>query len=320
MDISMENPDRKRRVPPNHPLTPEEKRMELTEHLAELRSRLIRSILYLVVGAFLAYQFFEPLYGLLYRPLAQELVRQNREHKPVVDLTELHSRMVKGTPTAEDFNKVVEDIRNLHDNPPARPIMSIVFRNFYEPFTVRLKVSIVYGFLLVLPLVLWELGAFITPALTPQERRPLKMLIPISVLLLVSGVLIAYFTMFYAMHWFLSYMLDFPQPAVLMQDPNDYILFLVKMLAAFGIAFQLPVVLMMGGFMGLITSKGLLKGWRYGILIAALGGAITPSNDFFSIVLMAVPLFLLYMGSVVLVRWVERIKEREARKAASAGG
>ena len=59
--------------------------------------------------------------------------------------------------------------------------------------------------------------------------------------------------MFFAMRWFLSYLDDFPQPAVLMQDPNDYILFFVKMMAAFGLAFQLPVVLMGMAFVGLVS-------------------------------------------------------------------
>jgi sec-independent protein translocase protein TatC len=58
----------------------DEKRMELTEHLAELRTRIIRSLWYLLVGAILAYQFFSPLYGFLYRPLEREMLRQNREN------------------------------------------------------------------------------------------------------------------------------------------------------------------------------------------------------------------------------------------------
>ena len=289
----------------------DDKRMELTEHLGELRSRIIRSLYYLVIGAIVAYQFFPMLYGTLYRPLSKEMQAQNRERRDVVNPNTLLSHIAKGPiPTKEEYDNVVKDLENLRDNPPARPVMSIVFRNFHEPFLVRISISMIFGFVLVIPLILWELALFITPALTVEERRPLRLLIPLSAFLLAVGILVAYQTMFYAMHWFLSYLDDFPQPAVLMQDPNDYILFFVKMMAAFGIAFQLPVVLMGGAFAGLITSKGLIKHWRWGFVLAALGGILTPSNDLPSIALMAIPLLMLYFGSIVLVRFVERMKAK----------
>ena len=290
-----------------------DKRMELTEHLGELRTRIMRSIMYIIVGAIVAYQFFPLLYGALYRPLSQEMRRQNSARTDVVNVTRLESVEAKGAvPTKDEYDRLVRDLRSMRDNPPARPVMSIVFRNFHEPFMVRVSVSMIFGLVLVTPLVLWELALFITPALTPTERRPLRLLIPISIFLMAAGVAVAYTTMFYAMRWFLSYLDDFPQPAVLMQDPNDYILFFVKMMAIFGLAFQLPVVLMGGAFAGLITSNGLIKHWRWGFVIAALGGVFTPSNDLPSIALMSGPLLLLYFGSIVLVRFVERMKAKNS--------
>ena len=288
-----------------------DKRMELTEHLGELRSRIMRSIMYAVVGAIIAYQFFPMLYGALYKPLSQEMNRQNTTRQNIVNPVLPLSHEAKGpVPTKEEFDNLYRDYLNLRDNPPARPVMSIVFRGFQEAFLVRVSVSMIFGLVLITPLVLWELAMFITPALTPTERRPLRLLIPVSVFLMASGIAVAYTTMFYAMHWFLSYLDDFPQPAVLMQDPNDYILFFVKMMAVFGLAFQLPVVLMGGAFAGLITSKGLIKHWRWGFVIAALGGVFTPANDMFSIALMAGPLLLLYFGSILLVKIVEKMKAK----------
>ncbi len=290
-----------------------DKRMELTEHLGELRSRIMRSILYVIVGAIVAYQFFPMLYGTLYRPLSREMANQNRERTGVVNPESLTVALAKGQiPTKEEYDKLAEAVNRIITDPPARPVMSIVFRNFHEPFTVRISVSMIFGLVLVTPLVVWEFAMFITPALTPAERRPLKLLIPISVFLMAAGIAVAYTTMFYAMRWFLSYLDDFPQPAVLMQDPNDYILFFVKMMAIFGLAFQLPVVLMGGAFAGLITSKGLIKHWRWGFVIAALGGVFTPSNDLPSIALMAGPLLLLYFGSIFLVRLVEKMKAKNS--------
>jgi sec-independent protein translocase protein TatC len=288
--------------------------MELTEHLGELRTRIIRSLWLLVIGAGLAYHFFPVLYGALYRPLEKEMKAQNQQalHQLVKESPVHAPQPQHNPPDVDDYQRLVEYVEWVYEHPPQTTPMSIVFRNFHEPFLVRLQVSMIFGFVLVLPLVLWELGGFITPALTPQERKPLRLLLPLSAFLLCCGIAVAYCTMFFAMHWFLSYLADFPQPAVLMQDPNDYILFFVKMMAAFGIAFQLPVVLMGMAFVGMITSRGLMKNWRMGFVIAVAGGILTPSNDLPSMALMAFPLLALYFLSVVMVYIVERSRKTPA--------
>lgn len=288
----------------------DEKRMELTEHLGELRTRIIRSIWYLVLGAIITYQFFAPLYGLLYRPLEREMKRLNVERVRTADreLFVMPQFATSDPVRKQDYDVLVNAFVKSRENPSTSQVMSIVFRNFHEPFMVRLEISILYGFILVLPFVIRELALFILPALTPQERKPLRLLVPISTLLLAFGVSVAYVTMFYAMRWFLSYLDDFPQPAVLMQDPNDYIIFFVKMMAAFGLAFQLPVVLMGLAFVGIVTSKGLKKHWRWGVVLAAAGGLFTPSNDLFSMALMAIPLLMLYGLSIFLVQLVEKMR------------
>ncbi len=305
---------------------PHDKRMELTEHLAELRTHLIKSIWYLILGAVIAYQFFGPLYGFLYRPLERELNQANAKRiKTAVALQASkapaslqHDVLIiphatHNPPTMEEFNRLADCIAWIREHPVATPLMSTIFTTFYAPFMVQLKISMVVGLIMVLPLVVWEFVMFVLPALTPQERKPLRMLVPLSAALLLFGVTIAYITMFYAMGWFLGYLDNFPQPAVLMQDPNDYVLFLLKMMAAFGIAFQLPVVLMALGYAGLVTSKGLIKQWRWGLVIAVLGGVFTPANDPMSWALMVFPLLGLYFGSYFLVRYVEKVKAKAVR-------
>jgi Sec-independent protein secretion pathway component TatC len=126
--------------------------------------------------------------------------------------------------------------------------------------------------------------------------------------LMLAGALVAYITMFFAVGWFLGYLNNFPQPAILMQDPNDYILFLLKMMAAFAIAFQLPVVLMALAYAGLVTSKGLITQWKWGLVIACLGMVFTPANDPWSLALIAVALLILYFGSILLVKYIERTR------------
>ena len=295
----------------------DDKPMELVEHLGELRTRIIRSMLWLIVGASVAYQFFPMLYGSLYRPLERELKKQSREktHSAQARLhIERLERFTKQRVSTDDLNKLVDAYNDLLDHPPATPYISTTFRNFYDPFMVRLKVSMVGGFILVLPMVLWQLFAFILPALTVEERRPLKMLMPISTVLTVAGLAVGYVTMFTAMHWFLSYLADFPEGASLMQDPETYVLFFVKMMAAFAVAFQLPVVIMGLAFVGMITSAGLIKHWRWGVVVAVLGGVFTPANDLISMALMTFPLLLLYFLSIFLVKGVERSKRKKTEK------
>lgn len=304
-------------------ISPYDKRMELTEHLAELRTHIIKSIWYLVLGAIIAYQFFGPLYGFLFKPLEKELDRLNnaRIHKMVEAQVQTAPANIRpyilhppyaahNPPTQEEFNRLVDVMDYLREHPIATPLQATVFRGFYEPFMVQLKLSMMGGFILVLPLVVWEFAKFILPALTPQERKPLRLLVPLSTFLMLFGITIAYVTMFYAMGWFLGYLDNFPQPAILQQDPESYMLFLLKMMAAFAVAFQLPVVLMGLAYTGLVTSKGLIKQWRWGVVIAFLGGVFTPANDPMSWALMVIPLLLLYFGSVFLVKYVEKLRAK----------
>lgn len=293
--------------------------MELVEHLGELRTRLMRSILYLFLGAIVAYQFFTPLYDLLYKPLSKEMTVQNaaksrlQPNQPNSDVWIMPEPIKGEFATREEYERLRLAVIWLHDHPSSNPV-TMGFKNFWEPFMLRLKLSIIFGFILTAPFILWELTQFIAPALTPNEKRPLRLLIPISVLLMAAGVVLAYSTMTYAMHWFLSYMDDFPPPNTLIQNPQDYILFFVKMMAIFGLVFQLPVVLSGGAFLGIISSKGIIKGWRYGILLAALAGLFIPTNDLVSMVTIAIAVLILYFGSYFLVWGIERSKARQKPK------
>lgn len=285
--------------------------MELTAHLGELRSRIMRSFLFIVLGAILAYSYFPQIYASLYNPLHKEMLIQNEARIKIINPQALLSKEITtSAPSQADYNMLVKDIHYLWEHPSMIPLSSTVFKNFYDPFMGQLTLSLIFGVILSTPFVVWELSLFIIPALTPKERRPFKLLIPCSILLTIAGVYLGYRTMFYAMHWFLSFVDNYPQPAVVMQDPNTYILFFVKLMAVFGIVFQLPVVLMGLAFIGVVTSKGLLKAWRWGIVLAVLGAMFVPSNDYITMGLISVSILFLYYGSFFFVRFVEYLKKR----------
>ena len=306
----------------------DDRRMELTAHLQELRTRIMRSLIYLILGAVLAYVYFTPIYDFLTKPVSLTMKRINGQRvkrhlleagkpdQPQQEIFLLPDPIKPGEqPSAEKFNQLRLAVDWISRHPVSQPIMRDIFTDFTQPFLVQLEVSILIGFILTLPLVMWELAQFITPALTHDERKPFRVLIPISIMLTLSGVTVAYLTLFFAMSWFVSFLDAFSADAALLQNPATYVMFFIKMMAAFAVAFQLPVVLMVGGYLGLITSDGLIKNWKWGIVLAALGGLLTPANDLPSMALMAFPLLLLYFGSVFLVRLVESWKKKDKAKA-----
>lgn len=241
----------------------DEKRMELTEHLAELRSRILRSLLYLTVGSIGCFVFFEKLFHLLLVPL------------------------IKGAKAAG-----VEWV--------------IFVDKFTSPFFTVLQLSVVAGLIVTSPLLTSEAWGFIAPALTREEKKPLKWLVPFSIVLFLAGVALAYWAAPFAIQWFCGYIKVLGGNR-LNQDPQHFVIFMVKLMAAFGVVFQLPIVLMFLAWVGILTADGMKKSWRHAVVgISVVGLFVTPSNDPFTMLMMIIPVIILYMGSIGLVRIVER--------------
>ena len=177
----------------------EERKAELTEHLAELRTRLIRASIYVVVGMAFMYAFSKPIYHQLAMPITNVM--------------------------------------------PHLAGSGFRFNSFTEPFFLKLQIATVGGLVFAAPLIVLELWGFIAPALTTGEKRGVYFVAPMSVLLFALGVSCAYLILPMAMHWFLGYLSDFPDP-ILLQNPLQYVVFVVKMMLVFGLLFELPVVLM----------------------------------------------------------------------------
>jgi sec-independent protein translocase protein TatC len=182
---------------------------------------------------------------------------------------------------------------------------TFVFHGFTEPFFMRVQLSAIGGIIIAVPFITLEFWGFVVPALTLKERRPFQAIAPFAVLLFIVGVSLAYYIMPFAVKWFLSYLTDF-QGAILLQDPQDYIVFVVKMLVVFGLVFQLPIIMMALGRFGIIRSAMLSKYWRHCVVaLTVIAMVVTPSNDPFSMCVMAVPLVGLFLISIGLVRLVE---------------
>ncbi len=253
------------------PVQPDE--MSLLEHLVELRKRVIRSVLAILVAAIIVWVFANPIFLVLRRPYCQ-------------------FQAEAGSP----------DCAFLVTAP-------------MESFSFLLTIVGYGGLLLALPVVLYQFGRFVMPGLYPHERRILIPFAVASVILLAFGVVAAYFVTPQALRVLNEFGFEGFTPFF---TPSEYIGFLIKMLVAFGIAAELPLVLIFLQMVGVVRPETLAGNRRIAIAaIVLLGAIITPTGDPFNLALVAVPMYLFFEFSIVVGRLMIR---RRSNQVPSVGG
>jgi sec-independent protein translocase protein TatC len=167
-------------------------------------------------------------------------------------------------------------------------------------FLIKIKISLFAGFLIALPVILWQLWRFITPGLEPGEKRYAIPFVVGSVGLFMAGAVVAYFVLPQALGFLLHFARGFH--AVIFFD--QYVGFVAFMILAFGITFEIPMVLIILAAAGVVTSAWLSRHRKHAILLAFIIGAVaTPSQDPYSNTLMAVPLYVMYEGALLIIRF-----------------
>jgi sec-independent protein translocase protein TatC len=170
-------------------------------------------------------------------------------------------------------------------------------------FLTKIKVSIFAGFMLALPVILFQVWRFITPGLEKKERRYAIPFVLGSLGLFAAGAAVAYLTLPSA----LGFLLGFTQGLKPIIFINEYVGFVAFMVLAFGITFELPMVLIALAWVGIVSSAWMKKYRRHAVVVCFIIGAVaTPSQDPYTNTLMAVPLYLLYEASYLIVRFVMR--------------
>jgi sec-independent protein translocase protein TatC len=247
-----------------------EKKQDFFEHLGELRVRLIKVVVYLLVGAIAGWFGWPWISEVALGPIREILAQSGSR---------------------------------------------IVTTNAPDAFLVRCQVALVAALILALPLILFEVWRFVAPALTKSEKRILNLCTPLIFILFWGGAYTAHLLIPTAVRWFSGY--NKQMGVELLQSLLQFVAFYVKMLLAFGIAFQLPVVLLVLARVGLISSSLLVSKWRYAVVIlAAIAAIVTPSNDAPTMLLMSIPLIGLYAFSILLVKLAERwSRETEAEQS-----
>jgi sec-independent protein translocase protein TatC len=180
-----------------------------------------------------------------------------------------------------------------------------------ENVSAFMKISLLSGVVLALPVLLFEVLAFIVPGLKPGERKWIWMVIPLATIFFVGGVAFTYYVMLPAA---LPFLLDF-MGITTSPRPSNYFSFVLNLMFWVGVCFEMPLVVFVLARLGIVNVKGLLKQWRVAIIASAvLAALITPTPDPVNMGLMMIPLLGLYVVSIlfaIFARHQKKVKEKE---------
>lgn len=234
----------------------------IAEHLAELRVRLLWAMAAMVVGTGVCLFFVDDIYGFLVRPLAEAMGPGDTQR--------------------------------------------LIYTHLTEAFFTYMKIAFFAGVFLTFPVLLWQIWLFVAPGLYKQERNAvLPFLIATPVLFFLGGACVYYVVMPIAWPFFLSFQSSGSHTALPIQleaRVGEYLNLVMTLIFAFGLCFQLPVLLTLMGKAGLITAEALASKRKYALIIILIVAAVLTPPDILSQVLLAIPLVGLYELSILLIR------------------
>ncbi|HKJ92074.1 MAG TPA: twin-arginine translocase subunit TatC [Longimicrobiales bacterium] len=177
-----------------------------------------------------------------------------------------------------------------------------------DPFLITLKLAVTAGILLAFPIVMYELWSFVSPALMPSEKRAIVPSLYFGLVLFIGGMALAYFGVLpIALRFFSQFQTQSLEQNITI---GPYLGLVVKLLLGFGLVFETPVIMLVLGALGIVTSDMLRHTRRYAIVIIFVVAAVLTPPDIFSQSLMAVPLLVLFEVSIWLVKWTEKRRAR----------
>jgi sec-independent protein translocase protein TatC len=166
-------------------------------------------------------------------------------------------------------------------------------------FTIPIKISAIVGLVGALPIVLWQVWGFVSPGLRPVEKRFVGPFMASALLLFAAGTAFAYFVMPIGLNFLATFL---GSSAVYLPDINSYLSFLLLLIVAFGVTFELPVVIILLGLLGIVSSR-LLRRKRKGIWVGIIIGAlvVTPGADPYTPTALFVPLIVFFEVSILIL-------------------
>jgi sec-independent protein translocase protein TatC len=186
-----------------------------------------------------------------------------------------------------------------------------------DGFFITIQLGLTVGVVLAAPIVIYQIWAFLSPALLPRERRAIVPSFYFGLILFLAGAAFAYFLV---LPMSVRFLMTFnTEHLSMMPTASEYFGFVIKLLLLFGFVFELPVVVLVLSVMGLVTASFLRSKRRYAIAAMAVGSALITPGDVVAVTLfLMVPLVLLYELSIFIALFVERSREKRARLEAEA--
>lgn len=174
-----------------------------------------------------------------------------------------------------------------------------------EPISVYMRVSLLAGAMLAMPVIVYEVMAFVTPGLLPHERRGLFIALPFIFLSFLAGAAFAYYVMLPVAVPFLANFGGIQGNFRV----SSYLSFTARLILWVGVAFEMPLIIAVLARLGIVTPQLLRRGWRVAVAgIAILAALITPTVDPVNMAIVMLPLLLLYGLSIVLATWMYRLR------------
>ena len=276
----------------------EASRAPLLDHLVELRKRLIICIVAFGAGFGLCFAFAEPIYIFLLHPF------------------EVAARLMAAETASGGGHgpfALMSALSGFTDVPEGGEGLRLVFTAPLEFFFTKLKLAAFGAVILTFPVLAWQVYAFVAPGLYKRERYAFLPFLVAAPVLFLMGAALVYFLILPFVLWFsLSQQIMGAGITVeLLPKVSDYLTLVTTLLLAFGLCFQLPVVLTLLGLAGIVNSAMLWKGWRYAVFAVVVVAAVVTPPDPISQLMLATPIILLYFVSIGCVKLIELRRKKD---------